>query len=74
MIRFITSLILAPRKENLLIICLVLGFLIMVTGSWLNGHQSDMVQENQPDTWQPATPSDPDTDIESSMRMYATTP
>ncbi len=74
MIRFITSLIIAPRKENLLIICLVFGFLIMVTGSWLNGHKADMAQENHPDTWQPVTPSNLDTDTDNSIRMYATAP
>lgn len=74
MVRIITSLIQAPRKDNLLIICLVLGFLIMVTGSWLNGQQNEMSQRQQPEIWQPATPSDFDVDDESDMQIYATAP
>ncbi|MCF8237558.1 MAG: hypothetical protein K9I85_05340 [Saprospiraceae bacterium] len=74
MIRHITSLILAPRKENLLIICLVLGFIIMVTGSWLNSRHSDMAQDTTPDQWETPSPAGYDFKAEDAGRIYASYP
>ncbi len=74
MIRHITSLILAPRKDNLLILFLVLGFMIMVTGSWLSNRHSDMAQDSQPEQWESPTPSGQDSDVDHSVRVYAANP
>jgi hypothetical protein len=74
MIRHITSLILAPRKENLLIICLVLGFMIMVTGSWLNSRHSDMAQDVSPDQWENPDPAGYDSEAVDAGRIYASYP
>ena len=74
MTRYITNLILAPRKDNLLIICLVLGFMIMVTGSWLNNRHSDMAQDSSPEKWEDNSPSGQESHADDAVRVYASNP
>ncbi len=74
MIRYITSLILAPRKDNLLIICLVMGFMIMVTGSWLSNRQSDIARESPVEQWENSAPSRLEDHADEVVRVYASNP
>lgn len=71
MVRRITTLILAPCKDNQLVLGLILGFAIMVGGSWLNSHHADVASDQD---HQEATPSKDDAPDKADLRMYATLP
>ncbi|HRW75192.1 MAG: hypothetical protein H6568_14900 [Lewinellaceae bacterium] len=71
MIRRITTLILAPCKDNQLILGLILGFAIMVGGSWLNSRQAEVASEQDRMEQSPSTEDAPG---KADMRMYATLP
>lgn len=71
MIRRITTLILAPCKDNQLILGLILGFAIMVGGSWLNSQQAEVASAKE---HMEQTPSTEETPGQADMRMYATLP
>ena len=74
MAHLISNLILAPRKDNFLVICLLLGFLIMVTGSWLNSQQQEVTEQDTKELIQPVSPSEIEGPDGSEFNMYATAP